>query len=264
MRAGAFFASVIVALLGVGAMFVSMRQYEARTSGGAPVQVVTVTRDLTPGSVLTEDALGVRSVPEAYVERRQVRPEDVHTILGLRVRSRVETNDSLLWSDVETGEDGARELSRLVRSGVRAVTVTVDSASGFDGLLRPGDRVDAFHHVTREGEGVTTPLLQNLLVLAVSGNVGRGDDSACAGATGQHVTLAATVEQGQILLHADASGRVSLALRNPGDIALVEGLGEASDRDLRDPERLRALQSAVTVGDPLAAAPGTATRARTD
>ncbi|AKF05225.1 Flp pilus assembly protein CpaB [Sandaracinus amylolyticus] len=258
MKIGAFVASMIVALLGVGAMFVSMQQYQARTSGGAPVQVVIVTRDLAPGTVLTEDALGVRSMPESYVERRHVRPADVHIILGLRVRSRVETNESLVWSDVETGEEGARELSRLVRSGVRAVTLNVDGPSGFDGLLRAGDRVDVFHHTTRDGEGpVTTPLLQNVLVMAVRGNVGRGSEHECGGGSSQHVTLAATAEQSQVLLHADASGSIGLALRNPTDIAIADSLDTTTDGDLRDAERLRRLQSPVGA-DPLAAvtAPG--------
>ncbi|MDQ3035497.1 MAG: Flp pilus assembly protein CpaB [Myxococcota bacterium] len=255
MRIGAFLTSAIVALLGVGVMFLSMRQYQAQAGGGAPVQIVIVTRDAAPGTVLTEEMLGVRSMPESYVERRHVRPADVHSVIGLRTRAGVEPNQSLLWSDIETGEQGARALSGLVRSGIRAVTVNVDAASAFDGLLRPGDRVDVFHHVTNEADGTgTAPLLQNMLVLAVGGDVGRGAQGACVAQGSQHVTIAATVEQSQALLHADASGSLGLALRNPGDIALVEGLGVATDRDLGDPERLRALQTSVGAGDPLAIA----------
>jgi pilus assembly protein CpaB len=256
MRIGALVTSALVALLGVGVMFFSMRQYQSQASGGAPVQIVIVTREVAPGTVLTEDMLGVRSMPESYVERRHVRPTDVHAVLGLRARAGVEPNQSLLWSDIETGEQGARELSRLVRSGIRAVTVNVDAASAFDGLLRPGDRVDVFHHASRDGDGATTAmLLQNMLVLAVAGDVGRGSEGDCAGRGGQHVTLAATMEQSQALLHADVSGTIGLALRNPGDIALVDGVGVATDRDLEDPERLRRLQASVSAGDPLAREP---------
>jgi pilus assembly protein CpaB len=164
---GPLLTSIIVTALGAGVMFVSMRRYQEQADGGASVQVVIVREDVSPGQVITEEMLGVRAMPEAYVESRHVRPDEVHTVLGLRARAMVETNQSLLWSDVESADQGARELSRLVRSGVRAVTVDVDAASAFDGLLRAGDRVDVFHSTDRESEGnVTVPLLQNMLVLA--------------------------------------------------------------------------------------------------
>src|SRR5205823_4569768 len=81
----------------------------------------------------------------------------------------------VLWTDLATNSDARRDLSSLVRAPMRAVTIRADATSTFGGLIRPGDRVDVLTTMARgnaEGDRLTLPLLQNVLVLAAGRDTG--------------------------------------------------------------------------------------------
>ena len=108
-----------------------------------------------------------------------------------------DTHAHVFWSDFDA--DRARVLSGLVQNGMRAVPLDVRSAD-FDGLLRPGDRVDVLFSTGAKGDdGSTQTLLQNLLVLSVVGVLERASDGEPVPAARGSVTLSATIEQAQIL-----------------------------------------------------------------
>jgi Flp pilus assembly protein CpaB len=118
---------------------------------------------------------------------------------------------------------------------MRAVAIDSRSAD-FEGLLRPGDRVDVLFTAEGKDEGSTVTLLQNVLVLSVGGNTVRAEDEGSGRKTivrGGSVTVSATVEQAQLVTQAQQRGRLTLTLRNSDDITIVEGVPEATGRDLR-------------------------------
>jgi pilus assembly protein CpaB len=207
-----------------------LARLEADASGGARVAILVAAEDIPVGAALTESQLAVRDVPQAYVEGRQVRASEVKKVIGARAAGGLKANEALLWTDLAKFNDRARVLSGLVQNGMRAVPLDLRSAD-FDGLLRPGDRVDVLFSTGAKGDdGATQTLLQNLLVLSVGGTLG-GDDEAAPGARGG-VTLSATIEQAQVITQAQLRGRLSLTLRNTDDLTLAEGLPETSSRDL--------------------------------
>jgi Flp pilus assembly protein CpaB len=112
--------------------------------------------------------------------------------------------------------------------------VAIDSrAADFQGLLRPGDRVDVLLTAGDKGSGSTATLLQNLLVLSVGSNIARVDDDAAkGGGRGGGVTVSATLEQAQVLAQAEQRGRLTLVLRNSDDVTVVEGLPETTGANL--------------------------------
>lgn len=212
-----------------------LARLEADVSGGPKVAVLVAAQDVPVGAALTEKHLAVRDVPQAYVEGRQVRASEVKKVVGARAAGGLKANESLLWTDLAKFNDRARYLSGLVQNGMRAVPLDLRSAD-FDGLLRPGDRVDVlFSTGTKGEEGATQTLLQNLLVLSVGGTLG-GDNESAAAARGS-LTLSATIEQAQILTQAQLRGRLGLTLRNTDDLTLAEGLPETTSRDLLPRER---------------------------
>ena len=244
-------------LLGFALLFVYQRRFERRVMGGAPVAVVIATEDVPLGEALTAKKLGVRLLPEAYVEDRHIRASDVEHILDVRVSMRLKANEAVLWSDLATTTRDRRNLSGLVQNGMRAVTIRADVTSAFGGLLRPGDRVDVLYSTETRQEGPpssTIPLLQNVLVLAVGSDTGNAAGEPPAGkpklgsVSLMNITVAATVEQAQVLTYGVGHGRLSLTLRNPDDISVVRDLPETTMSDLMEPSRRDRVQRRVPAG----------------
>jgi pilus assembly protein CpaB len=254
MNVKALVAAAVGAAIGIYMLWVYKQRFEAEASGGRKVEIVIVTRDMPIGSKITPDRLAIRGLPEDYVEPRHVRATDAQRVVGVRVRTRLEANESLLWSDLATAAGEARDLAGLVRPGMRAIAIKATSASTFDGLLRPGDRVDVLLTTERPGtnERITFPLEQNLLVLATGRDVG-GDEIGKGGSRRTRlatVTLAATLDQAQTLAFGIDRGDFTLVLRHPDDIATVEGLPEATVSTIMEPaakKRLRRRRSRSAV-----------------
>jgi pilus assembly protein CpaB len=238
MKRTALVAALLVAFIGVALLFLYKKRFEERVSGGAPVAVLMAVRDIPLGAQLTERMLGVRRIPEAFVESRHIQASDAPRIIGVRASMEVKANESILWSDLATSTGERRDLSSLVRSGMRAITIRADSTSAFGGLLRPGDRVDAFLTVSKglnDDARVTIPLLQNVIVLAVGQDTGA--DDARRGGSASQVTLGVTVSQAQVVAFSIERGRLTLALRNPEDIVVLDDLPETTVQDIVEAER---------------------------
>src|SRR5687768_3302035 len=182
-----------------------MDRFEEEASGGPPVQVLFATRDIPLGTALTREMVAPHSLPQSYVEDRHIPVSDMQRILGVRVSSGVRASESLLWTDLATTSEQRRDLSALVRPGMRAITIRADVSASFGGLLRAGDRVDVLLTAERETrDHVTIPLLQNLLVLASGRDTGgqqRPGEQRAGYASGSvnQVTLSVTLEQAAVL-----------------------------------------------------------------
>jgi pilus assembly protein CpaB len=210
----AIVASVVSGCLGLACLEVYKRRLVAETSGGDPISVLVVTRDVPLGTALTRDVLGLRAVPVAYVEGRQIRETDLEKVVGVAAGLKLRAGETVLWTDLAPARPEFAELSSLVAPGMRAVTVR---ASSFDGLLQPGDRVDVFASNV-EAASKDAPLLQDLVVLAV-GNYTGADGSPPRTNLSDRVTLAGTPEEASLVASAQANGPFALALRNPEDRA---------------------------------------------
>lgn len=246
MNPKALLAAVGAAAAGIVMLFLYMQRFEDEASGGTPIRVTIATRDIPLGTAVDESMLGMRELPQLYLEDRHIPVSEAQRIIGVRVTSGVRAGEALLWSDLATTSDQSRDLSSLVRSGQRAITIRADAATSFGGLVRPGDRVDVLLTLERAAEDpVTVPLLQNLLVLAAGQDTGamqRPGQAARRATTIGQVTLSASIEQSQLLAFASERGRLTLILRNPDDIEVLEGLPDTSTADIIEPERRQRVQ----------------------
>jgi pilus assembly protein CpaB len=259
MNKKALIAAGVAAALGLALLYLYMRRFEEEATGGAPVMVLMATTDIPLGAVLTQQMIGTRALPAMYVEERHIRASDAQRVLGVRVSMGVKANESLLWSDLATTTEQRRDLSAIVQQGYRAITVRAGLTSSFGGLLRPGDRVDVLFTADRPGTAgsspgevstsrVTIPLLQNLVVLAVGRDTGAEarpgspQQRAGGGQSFNQVTLSVTVQQAQMLTFAEDRGELTLILRNPDDIAVLQGLPETTASDILEPARRAAIQ----------------------
>jgi pilus assembly protein CpaB len=237
----AIIAAALCGVAGLVMLLLYKQRFEEEASGGPPIQVLVATRDIPLGAPISQSMLGSRPLPQSYVEDRHVPLSEAQRIIGVRVTSGVKSGESLLWTDLATTSEQRRDLSALVRTGMRAITIRADLSASFGGLLRAGDRVDVLLTAERAPrENVTIPLLQNLLVLASGRDTGgqpRPGERRSHGGTVNQVTLSATLEQAAVLALAQQQGRLTLALRNPEDIAIVENAPETTTADVIGIER---------------------------
>lgn len=236
MNRTALLAAVVVAVVGVILFALYMKRFETEVRGGEPIPVLIATADIEAGQPLTRAALGNRDLPQDYVEDRHIHATDLNKVLGVKLANPVKANESVLWSDLEATAHQRRNLSELLRPGMRALTIHVGDSSAFGGLLQPGDRCDVLLTATRPGgtEQVTVPLLQNVMVLSVGEDTGGPDrrDGDGHREQGRDVNVAVTIEQAALLTHADDGGRLRLVLRNPEDVTILEGLPDTTNTDL--------------------------------
>ncbi|QQR91291.1 MAG: Flp pilus assembly protein CpaB [Myxococcales bacterium] len=231
--------ATLSAALGFVALFFYKQSYEEKVCGGERVQVVVATQDLELGTALDSTMLGLVELPSRYVEGRHVRATDATKLLGVRLSSGIRANETILWSDLAMASDQRRDLSSLVNNGKRAVAVRTDSTSSFGGLLRPGDRVDVLlTHPSETQRLSTTVLLQNKLVLAAGSDTGGGQftavgDSVQSTRDVEQVVLSVSVDEAQLLAFGQERGTLKLVLRNPNDIAVLRGLPDATEEELR-------------------------------
>ena len=247
MTRKAIIAAVACAVAGLVMLFLYMQRFEEEASGGPPVMVLVATRDIGLGAAVTEQMLAGRALPRSYVEDRHIPASERQRILGVRVTSGVRSGESLLWTDLATTSEQRRDLSGLVRHGQRAITIRADVSASFGGLLRPGDRVDALLTVERATqEYVTIPLLQRLLVLASGRDTGAprrpGERRRTNQGTVNQVTLSCTLEQAAALALAQEQGRLTLILRNPEDITVVENANDTTSADIMGAEGRQRIQ----------------------
>jgi pilus assembly protein CpaB len=193
--------------------------------------VLVAADNLPVSTVLAEKHLAVRDVPSSYVESRYLKASDLKKVVGQRVTESLKANEAILSTDLSKFAE-KRRLSAAVSNGMRAIAID-GRVADFDGLLRPGDRVDVLLSVGDKdvGNGTMT-LLQNLLVLSVGGMTSRSESSDKTYGRGANVSVGVSVEQAQVIAEALRRGTLTLTLRNGDDITLVEGIPETTVKDL--------------------------------
>src|SRR5262245_51768931 len=138
------------AVVAVTLFVLYLKKFEQESSGGERVRVLVALRPIERGKPVTDDALAVREVPQAYVEDRAVREVDKPKVVGLRVGGLVQAQQTLMWTDLAVASEERRELSALVQPGRRAVTTHFrNEVAG--ALVRPGDYVDVINVTSRPG-----------------------------------------------------------------------------------------------------------------
>lgn len=147
-------------------------------------------------------------VPEAAV----LLPEDA---IGKLANQKILAGEPLSSERIVTKLAGSK-LSALIGEDKRAITVRVNDVAGVAGFLLPGNRVDVLGTRMVKKRAFTTPVLQNIKVLAVDQTSRQDKDDPVVV---RAVTLEADLDQSLILVKATSEGSVQLVLRNPEDLS---------------------------------------------
>jgi len=251
MSKRALFAALIVACLGGFLLYVYLRRFEQEKSGGALVEMLVALKPIEPGTLLNEDVLATRLVPQAYVENRAVRNSERSRVIGLRVAIPIQAQQTIMWTDLAITADDRRDLSSLVQPGMRAVSIRATSEDKSFAMIRPGDRVDVIATVSQPGEQrASVVLLQNILVLAVG--LDTGTESGAARPVREMrdyiLTLSLNIPEAQLLALTVERGRISVAVRNPNDVRVTEGISDMTSSAVTDSKTRSEVQSIRKTG----------------
>jgi pilus assembly protein CpaB len=177
--------------------------------------VVVATRELPAGKPITVDAL--------RVERLPINPiggfSDPALLAGRVPVTAIGVQAPVLDTQLSSG------LAERIEPGERAVAVRVDESNAVGSRLRPGNLVDVFFTLKRDGamggsgeieRSQARLLLSRVRVLAFGqgGSTDAGGDINLAARTAVLAVPVADVDQ---LTLAEGSGRLVFALRNPRD-----------------------------------------------
>lgn len=237
MNKRALLISLVVGVVGALLLLLYLSRFEQEASGGERVRLLMAVKAIEPGTSIQEDALTIREVPLAYVEDRAVKAVEKAKVVGLRIGTKVEANQTLMWTDLAIAADERRDLSSLVQPGARAVSIKAESGDKSFSLIQPGDYVDVIASMPGADaeKRNAVVLLQKVLALAV------GLETAPEKITDSKderremvLTLSVSLQEAQLLSLAAERGKLLVALRNPDDQTLLEGIPDMPSSALED------------------------------
>ncbi len=186
------------------------------------VPVVVAKRDLARGENIDADSMAVREMPADYLPSGTVTPDRFDTVAGARLGQPMRAGEPLQQIAIAPVDGGA--FSARLRSGVRALTISVDEANSISGMLQPGDRIDLMLSVRLPGGGgmpmpqeITRALLQDVRILATGRQMRPEGDERPPGRGYTSITIEVTPEQAQRVVVDQRAGKITAMLRSPGD-----------------------------------------------
>jgi pilus assembly protein CpaB len=242
MKIRPVFLGLLVGLIGVVLLGLYVRRFEQDASGGRKIELLVAVQPIERGKPITDESLGVREVPQAYVDDRAIRASDREKVLNLRAVTTVPVQQTLAWTDVIATTDDSRDLSSLVQPGNRAMPIRVTFEDVVI-LIHPGDFVDVIgvYGETKEA----SVLLQRVLVLAagLETSADRALDKQRAASRATILTLSVSLQEAQLLALAMEKGKLSVVIRNPDDQRVSETPPDLSSVTLTDSTKRAAVQS---------------------
>jgi pilus assembly protein CpaB len=246
MKIRPVFLGLLAGIAGVVLLVLYMKRFEADASGGRKIELLVAVAPITRAKPITDDMLGTREMPQAYVDDRAVRASDREKIVGLRATQNVPVEQTITWSDVVATTDDQRDLSSLVQPGRRAMPIRVVFEDVLP-LIHPGDFVDviAVYGDLKE----SSVLLQKVLVLAAGSET--GTDRSTADKRMQRATIltvSVSLQQAQLLALAMDKGRLTVVVRNPDDQQTAETPPDMSASMLGDQSKRQGVVTNIIKG----------------
>lgn len=235
---------LIALILGLLAGLIAYSAIKAREAavrkGWETKQILCAKTDITEGTELEEEMIGICEIPEKFVtESFIVIPEGDDDAAaagvmpyGQKVLVPLKTGDPVLYSHFESQRNFT--LSESIPLKARAISIELPEKSSVNQWVRPNDHVDVIGTFrdpnTRELVAVT--LLQNIIVLATGHYSGMSVLQTEEDKKYQQVVLLTLPEEAEILTLGAESGALTLTLRNPKDMDVGEGTKLKTDTNV--------------------------------
>lgn len=200
------------------------------------VTALAVTRDLEPGTELSDEMLTEVAFPEKHLPPGvgTDRSEFVGKVIGRAIPSQM-----LIYPADLVPEDSPLSVQARIPAGMRAYTIPLNSASaGLAGFAVPGSRVDVLSSPpTNRNEiaGQSEVVVENVQILAVD-NASSSKDMP---ANPKHMTLLVSQQQARRVDQAQLHGALRISLRNVSDLQTAEAERSSPIETPAEPRRVR-------------------------
>ncbi len=205
-------------------------------------QVLVARREIPVGRFVTVEDLLWQDWPEKtetpnFLEKENS-PEALEDYVGAVAVARIVMGEPIVREKlVHAGEQGF--MAAMLSPGMRAVSVEINVENAGGGFILPQDRVDV--SVIRDpigtepmiGDRAVETLLQNVRVLAIDGIYSPPVQGQAAVLIGSRVTFELANPDANLLMAADATGDLKIALRSIADLQDRSG-ATAVGRSYRD------------------------------
>jgi pilus assembly protein CpaB len=210
-------ASLALAAVAAFAIYQVIEQLPVRQVEVSSIPVVVAAEPIPVGTLL--EARHLRIV--AWPSRNPVAGGVAKTeeVVGRGVISPIGANEPVTLTKVAGPEAGAG-LPPIIPAGMRAISVRVNEVIGVAGFVTPGTRVDVVVTVGNQERVMTRTVVSNVQVLTA----GSRYDQETAMKDGKPiqtsvVTLMVLPDDAEKIALAQNEGKLTLALRNPLDVA---------------------------------------------
>jgi len=209
----------------------SPAQHQTQALQGAPaprtVNYLVAAHALPAGTLARDEDFGLKSAAPAELPAGALvdSPEIRASLHGALVRRYIDPDMPVTRDDVIRVRDRGF-LAAVLEPGTRAISISVDAATGVAGLIWPGDRVDVILTQDIEagasiGERIASEtVLRDIRVIAVDQDIAQGAEPSAASKSGRvpsTVTLQVTPENADKVAVAQHLGHLSLAVRAISD-----------------------------------------------
>lgn len=182
---------------------------------GPQIHYVVASVNLRQGTIVSTNNVSQRNLPEEYSQSNAVPVSDFGSIEGLTLKVDLKPGDIIMYSMI----DNKKDITKLIPTGHRAITIPVDDESSISSMLKPGDLIDLLITLNSSSQPLTTPLIQGVKVLAT----GKQLDVSTSDNTGYaNITLDVSANDAQNITFAASLGKISATLRNPNDQNLTD------------------------------------------
>jgi pilus assembly protein CpaB len=226
---GALVIAVVTAIMAKNMFAGAGAQTAAAAPASVPVgpKVLVAKKALPVGTIIDADSFTFQPWPKElmqnayYVEGSQ--DSNPSSLMGTVVRYAITAGQPVTRGSL-VGPQDRGFLAAALGSGMRAITVPVNTSSGVAGFVFPGDHVDLVLTSNVEGGGdgpalkVSETIIRNLRVLATDQRTDEKDkDGKTVVKTFSNVTLEVTPRIAEKIAVAQSLGTLSLSLRSIAD-----------------------------------------------
>lgn len=209
--------SIFIGILGViGVKTAFDKKVASIDKEGPMIAYVVASEDLPAGTIISSNYVSSRQIPESLKQSNGVLADNYGAIDGFRLNTSLNKGDIIMLDMVDIKKD----ISALITSGRRAITIPVDDESSISTMLKPGDLIDLIITLQRNDKAVAIPLMQGVKILA-TGNItdsSSGEESS----NYTNITLDVTLEDAKNITLATSMGKITAVLRNPADQIIAD------------------------------------------